>query len=92
MPRKAEIDRPVKLHTALPESLRTRLDLFLWSEVEGKVPKGKHQEFIIARIVAFFNSRRLELQPYGFPEGFFVEGPKEMIEALEARMKEKVSG
>ena len=52
--RKPNIQRPVSLHTTLPEDLWTRLTLHLYSEVEGKVPKGAYQSFIIDRIREYF--------------------------------------
>jgi hypothetical protein len=55
MPRKAAIVPNRHLHTTLPEHLAARLELFLWSEVEGKVPQGAYQAFISARIVEFFD-------------------------------------
>jgi hypothetical protein len=88
MPRKPNLERPTRLETKLPETLRARLDLLLFSELEGRVPKGRYQEFFIERILEFFNSRQLELEPLGFPQGYFVRGPKEMIDELERRLRE----
>lgn len=82
MPRKPDVDRPTSLLLKLPESERARLDLFLFSELEGRVPKGKYQEFFRERMVEFFDSQELSLEAYGFPAGYFVRGPKAMIEAL----------
>ncbi len=79
MPRRPEVDRPTSLHLKLPESVRGRLDLFLFSELEGRVPKGRYQEFIIERVKAFFDYAKLDLAPFGFPAGYFIEGPKDMI-------------
>lgn len=87
MPRKRNIDRPTRLELKLPESVRTRLDLFLFSEVENKVPKGEYQKFFTERTVAFFQNARVELEAFGFPVGYYVEGPKEMIAALIERLK-----
>lgn len=47
MPRPKNIMRPVHLKTSLPEDLRTRLDLHLWSEVECRVPMGAYQRLIV---------------------------------------------
>lgn len=86
MPRKPEVDRPTRLELKLPESLRTRLDLYLFSELEGRVPKGKYQEFFAERVRAFFGNAKLDLAPFGFPAGYYVEGPKDMIRALQERL------
>ena len=87
MPRRPDVDRPTQLETSIPTSLRSRLDLHLYSEVEGRIPLGAYKEFFSERIREYFESRRLELSPYGFPEGFYVYGPKDMIASLEHRLK-----
>lgn len=85
MPRKPELDRPTRLDLRLPESIRTRLDLLLFSEVEGRVPQGRYQEFFLARIKEFFEGRRLQ---FVGNEGTVheISGSKESIEALERRL------
>lgn len=83
---KPSLDPRVRLTLVLPETLRTRLDLLLFSELEGRVPKGNYQRFFIERLREFFEWRRLDLAPYGFPPGYFVAGPKEIIGRLEASL------
>ena len=85
--RKPNLDRPTGLLLKLPESWRARLDLHLFSELEGRVPKGKYVEFFIERLRDFFDSRTLDLAPFGFQPGYYVRGPKDMIDALERRLK-----
>lgn len=87
MPRKAKLDAPMQMCLKLPTSVRTKLDLHLYSELEQRVPMGAYQEFFIERIRDFFDSRRLDLTPFGL-QGFYVFGPKAMIEALEKKLKE----
>lgn len=87
MPRKPDLDRPTQLELSIPESWRTRLDLLLFSEVEGRVPLGRYREFFLERLRDYFDSRRLELAPFGFPEGAVVSGPKEVIDLLERKLK-----
>ena len=87
MPRKPNLDRPIPLTLKLPESVRGRLDLWLFSPLEGRVRQGSYQEFFVERIQEFFEWKRLDLTPYGFPAGYFIAGPKEMIAALEERLK-----
>lgn len=86
MSRQPLIDRPVRLVLMLPESVRARLDLHLYSPLEGRVPKGNYQSFFLERISEFFQWRRLELAPFGFPAGYFIAGPREMIDTLERRL------
>jgi hypothetical protein len=56
--RRPNILRPIKLTTTLPEDIRAKLDLYLYSEVEGRVPKGAYQQFFIERIQEFFQQRK----------------------------------
>ena len=87
MPRKPDIIRPSLLHLSIPEDVRAKLDLFLYSPLESRVPKGAYQRFFIERIQEFFGWRRLDLTPYGCPAGFFVSGPREMLDHLETVLK-----
>lgn len=81
MPRKPAIDRPIKLQTTLPESLRARLDLHLFSEVEGRVPHGAYQTLIIELLRQYFDWPAVEILP-----GIVVKCPPE----AEQFLKEKV--
>lgn len=54
MPAPLKIDRPTLLHLSLPLSVRAKLDLHLYSNLEGRVPKGAYQQFIVERINEFF--------------------------------------
>ena len=46
MARRKKIDRPVEKTICLPESLVARVDLQLYSELEGKVPFGAWQKLV----------------------------------------------
>jgi len=52
--RPSSIIRSVQLTTVLPEDLRAKLDLYLFSTVEGRVPVGAYSTFLQARIREFF--------------------------------------
>ena len=80
MSRRANLIPSVPLYLRLPEDVRTRLDLHLWSELEGCVPRGKYQEFFLARLREHFDSDILSLAPYGI-EGF-IKGPAHVVLAL----------
>lgn len=70
--RHPNIIRPIKLTTTIPEDLRTKLDLFLFSHVEQRIPKGAYQEFICSRIREYFSNTSLDLsevRPVLFPPG-----------------------
>lgn len=68
MSRPANIHRPTTLNTTLPEDLRAKLDLYLYSEVEGRIPKGSYQKFIIERINDFFREREARAAEPQVPE------------------------
>ena len=76
------VDRPRKLTLHLTESVLAQLDLLLISDVDGKVPQGAYKTFFEARIREYLKQRPLPLEPYGFPQGYFVTGPTEMVEAV----------
>lgn len=53
-----------KLNTALDETLLTRVDLVLFSELESRVPKGAYQKLINELLRRWLDSRELDLAPY----------------------------
>lgn len=87
MPRKANVIPSDRLYAHIPRDLRVQLDLHLWSELENRVPYGAHSTWIAERIRDYFNDRSLDLAPYGFPAGFFVRGPEEVISQLRAKLE-----
>lgn len=55
---KARIIRPTQLRTSIPEDLRAKLDAYLYSPLEQRIPKGAYQDFICSRIREFFGEER----------------------------------
>lgn len=55
MPRTPNIIRPSKLTLHLPEDIRAKLDLYLFSDIEGRIPQGAYQQFLTERINEFFS-------------------------------------
>ena len=84
MAKPRNIVRPVALRTTFPEDIRARLDLYLWSEVEGRVPQGAYQRFLISRIREFFEDASLDLSPWLEPTSLpmVVRGSPRSIDAL----------
>jgi hypothetical protein len=74
------------LHVKLEAPIRAQMDLHLYSPLEERVPKGAHKAFLEGLIRAFFHSRTLPLEAHGFPPGYYIQGPAEMVEALERRL------
>lgn len=54
MPRPKKVDRPVELAISLPSSLATRMELELYSELEGRVPHGARSRFLAGLIEQHF--------------------------------------
>jgi hypothetical protein len=50
MPRHKKVDRPVEKRISFPTSLVARVELELYSELEGRVPMGAWQRFLIGLI------------------------------------------
>ena len=57
MPRKPAINPSVNLHVMLPPQLAARLQLYLYSPVEGRIPQGAYQRFFTERLIEFFNQK-----------------------------------
>lgn len=74
---------PVRKHLiSIPEHLGERLELALYSSSLRQVPPGAYKAFFTARIEEFFGWKQLDLEAYGFPSGYFIRGPKAMVEAV----------
>lgn len=55
MPRKPNIERPVALCLWLPEGLRTKLDLVLWSDAQQCVPRGAYTKFFVGLLTDYLD-------------------------------------
>jgi hypothetical protein len=86
MPRHRNVNPTICCAWRIPVELKAKLDLLLFSEAEGRVPLGDHSKFVAARIQEHFEWETLDLHPLGFPEGYFVRGPREMIGTLKAML------
>ena len=87
MSRTASLNPNDRLNIAINPELKARIGLILFSEMEGRVPKGAWQAFIEARMREWLQWRQQPLEQFGFPPGFFVTGPAEMVEAVTDRLK-----
>ena len=92
MARPKHIDRPASLNTQLPSSLHTRLSLWLWSDAEGRVPKGAYSKFFAERIRVFFDHKALDLGPFigSLPGEHVISGPTHTIDAILRHLKGEV--
>lgn len=53
--RPPRILRPVKMTIYLPEDVKAKLDLHLFSAIEGRVPHGNYSNFLTERVREFFD-------------------------------------
>lgn len=59
MPRPRAIHPWVKLDLRFPAPLRAKLDIYLFSPVEGRVPLGRYNEFMNELLESFFREREI---------------------------------
>lgn len=52
------------LHLHIEEPLMEQVDALLWSEAEGRVPKGEYQRFFTEAIVRMLRHRPIDLSLY----------------------------
>ena len=76
-----------KLTMMLSGRERTTLDLYLFSEAEGRIPLGSYKNFFDERIREFFHHKSLDLAPYGFALGSEVRGNPDTIARLETLLR-----
>ena len=88
MGKRAALVQNEHIHVRLRPDLKQRLDIILTSELEGRIPKGAHKAFIEARLIEYFDWKRIDMTPYGFPEGYFITAPAAMADALINRLLE----
>lgn len=84
MPRKAAVTPNRHLHTTIPPDLMAKLDLFLWSEVEGRVPQGAYQQFVCGAIRDFFSKRTIDISNHleGAPGSVLVTATPEDLDLI----------
>ena len=68
MPRPRKAIRPVEKNISLPQDLVLRVDLKLWSELEGKVPFGAWQRYVEGLIRADLEEWEEDLEDEVEPE------------------------
>jgi hypothetical protein len=57
-----------RTNLSIPEDLRARLDLALWSPSEQRVPLGAYQEFFVALLREVFDGETI-ITPFGHVRG-----------------------
>ena len=85
-PRNAIPSRRLNLH--IPAIEAGKLDLYLWSDAEMRIPEGAHQRFFAARIREFFDWKSLDLSRWfeHLPSGSVLRGPAPLIDLLEEKL------
>jgi len=89
MSRHPNIVPSISLKTNLPIDIRTKLDLHLFSELEGRVPHGAYQKFLVEIINQYFDSRHLDLAPYlgTLPTVAVIRGAPMVIDLLKDKLE-----
>jgi hypothetical protein len=84
MARHANIIPSKQLNLALPLPIFTRLNIQLYSELEGRVPHGAFSRFMIDLLQQRFSQHQIDLAPFaGTPAGAcLVTGSPETIAVL----------
>jgi len=90
MPRKAALVANKHIHTTVPYDLAARFELTIFSEVEGRVPQGAYQAFVIEAIRDKLDNQSIDLAPFlgTMPGECVVRGRPETIRKLVAKLKE----
>lgn len=61
MPQRKAIEAVGHLHVHLPKSLKERLDLYLYSPLEERIPHAAHQKLICQLLREFFDNATVDL-------------------------------
>ena len=68
--RRPALEPSIATNLHLPESIRTRIDLLLLSDVEQRVPKGAYQRFFLGLVQDFFTLKTQDIGTWlGLPPG-----------------------
>lgn len=81
MPRPRNVIPSSRTNLSIPEDLRAKLDLALWSEAEGRVPVGAYQTFFVSMLRMVLDGAVMET-PCGR-----VRGSRDAIEYLKRNAK-----
>ena len=90
----ARTPNPIKgmpLTTSIPEDVYGRISLYLWSDLEQRIPHGAFSRFITDRAREFFTLSQIDLAPYlgSMPGACVVSGTPETIEHLKKWMEQQ---
>ena len=91
MPRRRNITPSQDLHIKLAGEDATKLELYLYSEAEQRVPFAARQRFFTERMREFFERASLDLALY-FPAlapGSYVYSNQALVEHLKAILESK---
>ncbi len=73
MARPRSIEPPEDVRVRLDPRVKVKVDLWLHSDVEGRVPYGEYKRFFTILIERFFSEKDLDLAPYlGSEQGALV--------------------
>lgn len=90
MPKPINADPGIKVTTMIPLSMKARIDLHLFSELEQGIPSGSLARFVKLRVTEFFDSEALDLAPYIagiMPGSLSVRGTPAAVAALREKLE-----
>lgn len=73
MPRPTKAVKPVEKNISLPVDLCTKVDLALWSDLEGRVPYGSWSKLVEALLTRWVNERAAAGEATMKPDTFLKE-------------------
>lgn len=90
MPRRKAITPNRHIHTTVPADLGLKMDLFLFSEVEARVPQGAVQELLVRLLRQFFDEKEIDLAPFlgTLPGEAIIRGRSSTLSSLITKLKE----
>lgn len=90
MTRRSNVIPSIKMSLWVPEDLRARLDLILFSDLEGKVPFGAYTTFYAEMLRARLDSVELDLSPFvgSQPGALTLRGSPQAIEKLKDLLRQ----
>lgn len=93
MPRPRNALPAKRVHLHLPGDVWPKLEIYLFSEMEQRVPFGAYQDFVTKRIREYFEWASLDLSEFfpHVPPGNILKGPKELVDLVRTELKERMN-
>jgi len=89
MARPAAVDPAIPLTVHVPAEAYRKMTIHLFSELEGRVPRGAYASFLGQLIRAFFSSAYLDISEHTMADAgtYVVHGNAETLEILKSMLE-----